>query len=219
MIAAKDARMIQSERVEAMLQPSFAEGATKTIRLKDVTADTFNDFFVWAHSWDEKGAVTGLDEDTLVALAVFTEKYQVIDLHNQVLDRLSTMDWTPNAELLERLYSQVPVTAPILRLSTEKLGAHFNKHVHDYEQDFADEYRNVLSTVPQACWDLMQLILPKAIRKKTARRDCCRYHHHEEKGTNPTDEATTCPYNTTQRLEKLLRNLKLDDKSKNGRTM
>jgi hypothetical protein len=88
----------------------FTEFTEQVIRLPEEDTSTFEHFFIWLYALEPCLNLKSID--SVVDLAIFTEKYHVCHLKNQTSDvirtALSKNRWEITPETIAKVYDSVP---------------------------------------------------------------------------------------------------------------
>lgn len=101
-----------------MCAPPFLESTTRVIKLPEEDPRIFDDFFDWMYS-STPHVDFKMGAQAVFDLAIFSEKYQICHLKNQISDLLQN-DWSEDtnlsAQILDHVYSSVPDGAILRQL-------------------------------------------------------------------------------------------------------
>ena len=179
---------------KSMCNLPFEESEKQEIKLPEETAKMFYCFFQWVHAAEPSLDFDYLiSVDTIIDLAIFGEKYQILLLKNQTSDNIrhrlegklagDSFLW-PQA--IKRAYDNVPAKSILRRLcllslSTSHEPLSQSKSVHSN----AIEWEQAFSGHADLGWDFFKEIQMQGAnladrRSKVASYHPCYYHDHSD---------------------------------------
>lgn len=166
------------------------------IVLPDVTTSTFDDFFIWLHSYEPCILRTESHDshiiDGALHLAVFAQKYQIYHLRNQASDvvraALRDGEWNITPEMISAVYKVAPAGSALRQLS-------FLGFVAAEGRTNSTLWQAAFIDCPSLGWDYFQYKNGSELYKEGIQDGgACRFHDHADIRGWLLQDLPNCPY-------------------------
>lgn len=198
-----------------MCHSEFQESSTQLIRLPHVKIQTFEDFFIWMHTYEPN--VDNQSFASILDLAIFAEMYIICHLKNQTSDILRTQlgcgRWQLRPDDVSMVYDEVPSgsilrqlcsvslalpnqkTPPLSNWGYSNNSGSYPNSVNAYKQhDNPREWEPVFQKHSDLGWDYFKRIQTNHTHNAINSGGTCRFHDHSDVLGSKRDNVDKCPY-------------------------
>jgi hypothetical protein len=167
------------------------------IILQDVGKSTFQDFFIWLHTYEPSITYSEpVDSDSVngaLELAVFAEKYKIFHLRNQASDviRVALLDgqWKITPEMISAVYKVAPAGSALRQLSF--LG--FVAAVPAEGQIDSNLWQPAFIQCPELGFDYFHYKSGSMVEGVES-GGACRFHNHRDIDSWVVEDVVACSY-------------------------
>lgn len=173
----------------------FKENAEKVIELPEDDSLIFEHFLIWLYSPTSYLPLDSND-DSLIRLGVFAEKYHIRLLINQISNILRKAitegRWKPSPDIARRVYDSVPVKSILRRLCSLGLTVSLGKMGHRTDYGI---WEAVFIEFADLGWDYFRRTQKgQTLTFHVSSNGACRFHDHSDVVGWVRKEVQTCPF-------------------------